>query len=159
MTVQEFQARRIERIAQALAFFVETTREDRLNWEPPVDGAGETRGVLEQVEECVIVNGLFTTLLQGGEVDREAARQQRCNFVDVADANAQLIVSAQQFADAIRALTDADLEREYPFWRGPVRGENLIEMPYRNMSYHCGQINFIQTLYGDQEFHIPPTWL
>jgi hypothetical protein len=115
--------------------------------------------VLEQVEECIIVNGLFAALLRGEEIDREAARNNRCSFVDAADANVQLVASAQEVADAIRALPDVDLAREFPFWRGPVLGENLIEMPYRNMCYHCGQINFIQTLYGDQEFHVPPTWL
>jgi hypothetical protein len=159
MTVQEFQAKRTERIAEALAHFVATTREDRLNWEPPADGEGETRGVLEQVEECIIVNGLYAGLLRGEAVDREAAREKRLNFVDVTDASAQLTASGREVAEAIRALSDGDLTREFPFWRGPVRGENLIEMPYRNMCYHCGQVNFIQTLYGDQEFHVPPAWL
>ena len=40
-----------------------------------------------------------------------------------------------------------------------MKGITLIEMPYRNMAYHCGQLNFIQTIYGDKEFHLPPTWL
>ena len=29
-----------------------------------------------------------------------------------------------------------------------------MEMPYRNMAYHAGQVNYVQMLYGDTEFHI-----
>ena len=39
-----------------------------------------------------------------------------------------------------------------------MAGENVIVMCLRNMAYHAGQTNFIQILYGDTEFHVPPTW-
>ena len=38
----------------------------------------------------------------------------------------------------------------------PTSGEVLIDMPYRNMTYHGGQINLIQLLLGDKEFHMAP---
>lgn len=158
LTVQEFQARRIERIADSLAHFVRTTRPDRLDWSPAAEGGAETRSMLEQIEECIVVNDLFAALLRGERVDREAARNRRLDFVDVEDACRQLQASAEALAAVVRGLSDADLTRQYPFWRGPTPGERVIEMPYRNMAYHAGQINFIQTLYGDTEFHAPPTW-
>ena len=61
----------------------------------------------------------------------------------------------QVLADAIRALTNADLEREFTTRRGPMPGTNLIEGPMRNMHYHVGQVNLLQLLYGDGEFHVP----
>ena len=37
-------------------------------------------------------------------------------------------------------------------------GKNVILMPMRNMGYHIGQLNLIQMLYGDAEFHVPANW-
>ena len=33
----------------------------------------------------------------------------------------------------------------------------MIQITTGNMYYHFGQINFIQTLYGDTAFHLPPS--
>jgi hypothetical protein len=158
MTVQEFQARRIERIAEALAYFVETTRPERLNWRPEARGAA-IRSVLEQVSECILVNRYFAEMLRGGAPEpRYRQPEAAISFADAEDAQEQLLCSAGNLADAVRAMADEDLARSYAHRRGPVPGEAIIEMPYRNMAYHAGQVNFIQTLYGDSEFHVPPTW-
>jgi hypothetical protein len=159
MTVMEFQAKKIERIAEALAHYVATTREDRLTWEVPGEGEAKGRSALDMVSECVVTNKMFAALLRGETPDVQAARANAPTFTDAETANAQLIASGKELGAAVRALTDADLARIFPFWRGPVTGEVLIEGGYRNMVYHGGQINFIQCLYGDAEFHVPPTWM
>ncbi len=158
MTVMEYQAKKIERIAEALAHYVATTRVDRLMWDAPGEGGAKGRSVLDQVSECVVSNGLSAALLRGETPDVQAARANAPQFTDAETANSRLIDSARELAAAVRALDGSDLHRDFPFWRGPVLGEVLIEMGYRNMAYHGGQINFIQCLYGDAEFHIPPTW-
>jgi hypothetical protein len=159
MTVGEFQAKKIERIAAALAHFIETTRPDRLDWNVPGEGESKGRSVLEQASECALVNRLGVKLLRGEEVDRAAAQANAPRYASAADAGQDLIGSAAELASAIRTMTDEDLARTYPCWRGPVSGEVLVEMAYRNMAYHAGQVNFIQCLYGDNEFHVPPTWM
>lgn len=157
MTVGEFQAKKIERIAEALAHFVETTRPDRLDWEAPSQGEKPCRSVMEQAAECAVVNRLSLTLLRGETVD-PGARANLPKYASAQEAREDLTGSAQALAEAVRGMTDEDLARAYPFWRGPVTGDVLIEMAYRNMAYHAGQVNFIQCLYGDNEFHIPSTW-
>ena len=159
MTVTEYQAKKIERIAVAVAHYVATTHEDRLTWEAPGEGDAKGRSVLDQVSECVVTNRMFAALLRGEAPDVPALRANAPQFSDAETANAMLVASGAELAAAVRALADADLERTFPFWRGPVAGEVLIEMGYRNMVYHAGQINFIQCLYGDSEFHVPPTWM
>jgi hypothetical protein len=64
--------------------------------------------------------------------------------------------SARELANAVRAMTDDDLTREFVSRRGPMPGANLIEVPLRNMYYHGGQINQLQLLYGDTEYRLPP---
>jgi hypothetical protein len=161
MTIGEWQAKRIERIADALAHFVDTTVPDRLDWRPPAEGAAQTRSALDQISECILVNRYFAALLRGETpAQATAVREEPPRpFQSAGEAKAQLLESAREVADAVRALDADALTRTYPHRRGPVSGESLIEMPYRNMAYHAGQINFIQTLYGDTEFHVPPTWL
>ncbi|HXG24185.1 MAG TPA: DinB family protein, partial [Chthonomonadales bacterium] len=160
MTVFEFQARRIERIAKAVAHFVDTTDPSRLDWRPPCEGGIQSRSVLDQLAEIILVNRYFTSLLRGetpesSTLDRESPTRP---FTTVEEGKAQLLTSAGELSDTIRSLDESMLTRTYSHRRGPVSGENLLEMPYRNMAYHAGQINFIQTLAGDPEFHVPPTW-
>lgn len=159
MTVVEFQARKIERMAESLAHFIRTTRDDRLTWSAPGEEGSQARTVLEQASECVVVNRLFAALLRGEEVDVPAARNNPPQYADAKSAGTELMESARELAAAVRAMSDADLEKTYAHWRGPSRGEVVIEAGYRNMAYHAGQINFIQVLYGDSEFHVPPSWM
>jgi hypothetical protein len=158
MTVPEFVARQTERMAESLAHFIANTPEDKLVWHPKTEAASQTRSALEQIGECVSVNRGLATLLRTGELTLPAGGWPETHFASGQDAQEQLVTSARELAAAIHALTPEDLSRTFDHPRGPVLGENLMLMGYRNMAYHAGQINFIQTLYGDTEFHLPPTW-
>src|SRR6266550_363477 len=63
MTLFEFQASRIVRIAVAFADFIGTTRPDKLDWRVPLEGA-ETRTAFEMVGECIRANRFFAALLR-----------------------------------------------------------------------------------------------
>ena len=158
MTLFEYQARRVERISRAVAHFIGTTPEERLDWRPDgLDGA-KGRSIFSMVSEIVVVNTLVARTLLGEarEPHKPSESMPDLVFVDSADAQAKVIASGESLAVAIRGLSDVDLEREYLHWTGPLRGEIWLEMPYRNMAYHAGQINYIQILLGDSEFHVPP---
>jgi len=155
-TIFEFQARRIERMAASLAHFMTTTAPDKLEWSPATDTNSQTRSVMAMVGECVQVNRYVAALLRG-ETPEWAASS--ITFTDSEDAKQQLVASGQELAAAVLALDEDALTRLYPHWRGPLPGESLLEAPYRNMAYHAGQVNMIQLLSGDTEFHLPPTWL
>lgn len=155
-TIFEFQGRKIERMAASLAHFVATTPADKLNWCPATDANSQTRSVLAQVAECVQVNRYTAALLRGETSDFAFLL---ATFPDGEEAQRHLIASGQEFAQSVRGLDEGALAHLYPHWRGLLSGEVLIEAPYRNMAYHAGQINMIQLLAGDKEFHLPPTWL
>ena len=161
MTLFEYQAKRVERIAQALAYFIGVTQEDRLAWRPSAGPESDCRTVYQQVAECAWVNHALALLLSGRDLPSRPTDNgdPMAGFTGAKDAQDQIVSTGNELAAAIRGLSESDLERAFPHWRGPIMGETLIEMPYRNMAYHCGQINFIQTLYGDTEFHVPPTWI
>jgi hypothetical protein len=147
-----WQARLIEKSATILATFVESTREDRLRWQPSVEENSKTRSVLEQVGECIFANRRFSAILSGQPVPTAPAVWDE--FVDGADAVAKLKESAAALSMLVAKMDSEALARDYPTHRGPMPGILAIQFPVRNMTYHMGQINMIQLLYGDTEFHI-----
>ena len=153
MTIQHYIAEQTERVAAALADFVGTTDPTRLTWQPSVSENGQTRSVLDQMAECISVNFRFAALLRGETAPEAPSAPQ-----SAADAQAQIVASAGALAAAIRGLTDDDLEKPLALPRGSLPLSRAMLVPFRNMAYHAGQINFIQMLAGDTEFHAPPTW-
>ena len=151
MTVQEFQARKIERNAQALARRVATTPEDKLSWCPSTGPESCARSVLTQIGECIWINRRFAAALQSKEAPPRPQEYQAASE----QAQRELIESAKELADIVRELPDSALTQEFPGPRGPMPGEIIIDLPNRNMIYHGGQINLIQLLLGDAEFHVP----
>ncbi len=158
MKVTDYVARQTERMAEAMAHFVATTPEDRLVWHPQVEGSAPTRSILEQAGECVAVNRTFAAVLRRGPVETSNGGMLEVKLANGQDAQEQLVISARELAQAIRGLSDDDLQKRFTHPRGEFLGENLIMSPLRNMAYHAGQLNLIQMLYGDAEFHVPATW-
>ncbi len=156
MTVFEFQAGRIETTAELLAHALATTPPDKQDWRPTLPGAAPTRSALEQVGECVIVNRYFAALLRGESPEGNPLGQGVPVFALADDAGAELLASARELADAVRALPDDALQGTVAHWRGPLPVTRALDAPNRNMAYHAGQINFIQLLAGDSEYHLPP---
>lgn len=157
MNAQDYMAEQIERMGLALAHFAASTAPKRLTWQPSVEGSAPTRSILEQIAECVGVNNSFAALLRGEGPPTGAMAIPE--FTRVHEAQIQLIASTTVLADAVRGLEDDALTRTFQTRRGQTTGKNLMIAAYRNMAYHTGQINLIQLLAGDADFHAPPTWL
>ena len=158
MRIPEYMASQTERMADSLAHFIRTTPEDRLVWHPALEGGAPTRSILEQTAECVTVNRMMAILIRTGEPPAAVPEEEGVHFANGQDAQEQLVMSARELSAAIRAMQDDDLRRIYNHPRAQILGANLLMMCFRNMAYHAGQANLIQMLYGDFEFHVPPTW-
>ncbi|MHB8635411.1 MAG: DinB family protein [Fimbriimonadaceae bacterium] len=151
-TLAQWQARQIEKAAHILSVFVESTPEDKLRWRPMADEKSNTRSVLDQVGECVFANNRFRSIFSGDPLPTPPDNFD--TFSSGADATAQLKASANALANLIREMDSAALAKEYNTHRGPLPGAFVMQLPLRNMTYHMGQVNMIQLLYGDTEFHI-----
>lgn len=169
MTIQEYVAEHTERVGKALAHFLLSTTEGYRVWNPtclnpetgdsvPIESGEKPRSALELVAECVFVNHTFARILRGETVTPEEYNLSGLNFPNAEIAIAELEASTTELAQAIRTLSDQDLDRIFQHPRAEIVGKNIILMPYRNMAYHAGQINYIQSLYGDMVFHVPANW-
>jgi hypothetical protein len=154
----EYQATKTERMAATLAHFVSTTAPDRVDWTPATEEASQTRSIMAMLTECIGVNFYTAALLRGEAPAAPGRGAPPITYSDTADALRQLVDSAEMLAAAIRGLDESALTRTFPHWRGPIIGTTMIELAYRNMVYHAGQVNMVQLLAGDTEFHVPPTW-
>lgn len=158
MNIQDYMATQTERMTDSLAHFIATTREDKLHWQPQTHGSAPTRSVLEQIAECVVVNRMIAAALRGETPPPPDVSGPPLVLSNAAEAQSELHESGVELVAAIRTMTEEDMERMYQHPRGQFLGANLIMMPLRNMAYHAGQINLIQILAGDPEFHVPPQW-
>lgn len=152
MTVQEWQAAGIEQGAVFLAHTLATTRPDRQDWKPTTEPESNTRSPLDMASECIDVNRRMAATLRG---ETPSAPNMERPFSTAEEACEQLVASGRELAGVVRGLDDAALERKIPMpWGEPTCGF-LLRVTANNMNYHAGQINLIQRLYGDTEFHIP----
>jgi uncharacterized damage-inducible protein DinB len=152
-TVYEWQAKQIEQAGATLAFWVKTTREDKLAWQPKAEGEdSKTRSIYDQIAECSQVNRRFTQILQGTD---PGPWQEAPQYTSSEAAQADIVVSAGDLANVVRQLDDGALDRTYTTARGSMTGAFTIALALNNMFYHGGQINQIQMLYGDTEFRFP----
>ena len=155
MTVPQYMADATERGAAFLTHFVESTPPEKRDWTPSVAGAVDLRSMLDMVGECIAANRMFVGILQGAPPPAVGPIDAPRPFSTWEEGKAQLAESAKALGDAIRSLTDADLERTFTTRRGEMPCTYLIEMAVRNMHYHTGQVNLFQLLYGDAVFHFP----
>jgi hypothetical protein len=154
MNVLEWQATVTERAAHWLAHFVSTTPDDKLTWKPSADPSSKTRDILDMVSESIGANRMMAAMVRGEtpKGDLHAAAPAMTSE----QAQDELRASAKEFGDALRAADESILGVTYTTPFGPMPGYAIIAMPASNMDYHSGQVNYVQRLYGDIDFHMPP---
>ena len=152
MTLAQWQARLIVKSAMIMATFVESTPEDKLRWKPAIDENSKTRSILEQVGECIFANVRFRNIFLGETPPQPPSEFD--TFSSVEEATTELKRSANLLAEVLSVMDTHALAKDYVTHRGPMPGALAMQFPVRNMTYHMGQINMIQLLYGDTAFHI-----
>lgn len=157
-TIQQQAARMTE---EALAAFFRTARhipEDKLAWSP----MGEARTAHSQIVECTLSPRFFLGILSGQMPDMSdpAVQQKRKEMeaaitsVDIAETMAK--EGYEKLCAFIEAIADDQLSQTHHL---PLRGGmtlttlEVIFLPQWNLTYHTGQINYLQTMLGDKDMH------
>ncbi|HEY5596908.1 MAG TPA: hypothetical protein VIL47_06555 [Candidatus Bipolaricaulota bacterium] len=132
---------------------------DKLTWKVLDKG----RSALDLLRECAQSPSWFAPMLKHQapppeftKDDMAAAQQQREQWKSATDCEKACKDSSETLYAVIKSFPDKDLAKEIKLpW-----GENFIAsmadiamFQYWNLVYHLGQVNFIQTLYGDKDMH------
>ena len=108
------------------------------------------------VAECGTVNGMVAKMLTGEAFERPSAEQRQAyleSFDTTEKALAHLSSETQSLLAAIDSLDESSFGDfvQTPIGERTVFG--LAELPMWHMSYHDGQLNYLQTLHNDAEMH------
>lgn len=155
ITVQGVAARLTEKAADDLVAVVRAMPEEKARWQPFPDA----RPVLEQIVECVLANRMWANILRThvhAMLPDGTAERAYKELDTIEKATAALRETSAELAGVIRSVPEADLGVLVPFPGKPDSGRPLAECCHHacwNMTYHMGQVSYIQTLYGDWEEH------
>lgn len=154
-TLQSVAASLIEKAASDLIAAARATPDEKVHWQA-VPG---TRPMLAQLVECCLANMMWAKTLQTHvhALLRKGVADQAYKELDTIEkVVTRLKETSSQLAAVIRGLPDADLSIIVPLPWKPEAGKSLAVCclhPYWNMTYHLGQISYIQTMYGDWDEH------
>ncbi len=145
LTVQEYAARAVERQVADLIKALAALPEDRRHWKPLDRG----RTATDQMAECAMINGVSADIVAQqawGEIDMAERRRAQAALDTPQKAEAALKESTARLVAGIRATPDAALEIGVTMPWETLPLADVFLMPFWNMAYHEGQINYIKTL-------------
>lgn len=136
--------------------FARSTEADKLNWKPMDLG----RSALDQLQECAQSPLFFSRVLESREFFQldpqflEEIKAVRAGWTTIEQCEEKMNENHEALFNTIREFPDEDLENSIKLpWGQTATMADLMMFQYWNLVYHQGQINYIQTLYGDLEMH------
>lgn len=123
-----------------------------------VSPGGCARDALNLVAECAMVNGFVAHFLQTGSFERPSAEDRQAHLASFDTAEKALNYLEQETSRLVAAIeavdenTLGDLIESTPLGR-PMTRFGIAQLPSVHMMYHDGQLNYIQTLLGDDRMH------
>ncbi len=146
--LQRALAKRLRDQAGQLAATTKAMPSERLTWVPLDNG----RCVLEQLADCIHGNWRVARIIPTRSFEN-LPDSPAWEGVDLDIMLRVLWDSTEQYAEVVMAVRDEELGEEFAAPWGKIVVSDGLFHPYWNMVYHEGQINYIQTLYGDREMH------
>ena len=107
---------------------VKAMPEDKLTWRPEA----ECRTALELLEELAMTTAYCAKLIELKK-------------------NPEMPEGVAAYLAAVKAFPEAELSETIDLPWGKNTFFQTISYPYWNLVYHWGQINYIQTMYGDKQ--------
>jgi len=114
--------------------------------------SGCARTALNIAAECALINGYAAEGLTTGALTRLVGDDRTAHlasFTTLESTLAYLDEKTAQLIAAIEALDESNLGETTELFGRPMSLFAFAELPASHMSYHDGQIAYIQTLHGD----------
>ena len=122
-----------------------------------VSPMGRARPVLEFTAEVIGFNQFVSKALSGQEVAMPSDEERKAFFDSVSSrdlAKSMLVDSVQEIVSSLERLDEAELTEEVTmYWGAGASKLNVANMAAAHMGYHDGQLNYVQSLFGDDVNH------
>ena len=158
MRLQDQLVRMTQRALDDLIRAVEAMPADKLDWSP----ASSSRSALDQLRELALATPMLTDLVKGGKgIDMEAhtkatkgeLAEQEASFEESRE---KVREGTSELCSLIATFPDDRLEDDVllPFGGGiRMTMADCLALHHWNLTYHCGQVNYLQTMLGDLKMH------
>jgi hypothetical protein len=118
---------------------------------------GKARSVADFTAECIAFNLAVADAVNGGEArfhTPEEEQAARAKYSDRSALQEGIKSSAKTLIEAIDSKGEESLAREVMApWGEPTTVGRLVHASASHVIYHDGQLNYIQTLFGDDKNH------
>lgn len=121
---------------------VRATPEDKLDFKP----SDTAKSIREMLQHCLAGNGYCL-----GAVSLPSTGDPTAT--DIERLIADIESSTQAMAEYAEQATDETLSSEIDFFGRPFAISRLLQTAEWHISRHAGQIDYVQTIYGDLEDH------
>ncbi len=152
-TLTEIAVKRLERSVNTLAKSYELVPVDKQEWQPEESG----RSARSLIRECVLTQGYYGEIIKTGSAPEMdwASEFERVQQIAPEALVAELRSTGEVLAAVVGSMTEEQLARTFffPYGQLEMSFAEFAFIPAWHNDYHCGQINYIQTLYGDREDH------
>ncbi len=138
----------VESLLRAFSFIPKEKRD----WKP----ADPSRNALEILNHAAYWTLYFTRILRGEgpwPVSEEEWPRSTQATQDGEKAQRLAEEGGKEFVEAVKKLSPEDLKREVELPWGKETFGQVIWDNYWHLSYHEGQLNYLQTMLGDTEHH------
>lgn len=154
MRYQDFLIAETERSVDAFFEAARNVPNDKLEWSPLDLG----RSVLSQAQECAQSATWGPAVIRAGKFDFDqekmaTIKSERESWTTLDECESKCRENTASLIELIRNTSDADLEKTIviPFGKNhDWKIADILNLHVWNLHYHTGQVNYIQTLYGDK---------
>jgi hypothetical protein len=119
--------------------------------------AGKARTPYDLAYEVAKVNRRIAVRMSGGDPGpwepTEGWTVAPAEMNDKAHMQSELATTAAELLAAWDRVPEGELHRTIPLPNGSTSPIDLMFMSCFHTSYHAGQLNYVQTLYGDDQMH------
>jgi uncharacterized damage-inducible protein DinB len=150
MTMQESVAQSTLAAMESLITAVKKMPEDKQHWRPLDAG----RSAFDQLKECAAAPDLFLVHLDPNHTPMAASYEElktvQDSWTTLEEVETILRAQTQKLADIVRQFPSENLgEKRAMPWGAEHTLAEIVAFHEWNMTYHVGQVSYIQTLYGD----------
>lgn len=162
MRLQDHLVKQTQRALNDVLRAIEALPEDKRDWKP----CDSARSALSQLKEVASAPGFFIHVLEHGapppfedhakDQSQEKTQAQPAGQSSYETARESAMKGTAALCAVIMEFPDDRLNAEVvlPFHGGVVMTmAEVLGLHMWNLTYHYGQINYIQTLLGDREMH------